>query len=89
MQTLENNSEKVKGFIRAIQVLFIIVFMLGAVWQSTIVFELTIQQFMMLYGALGAIVCEVIIRLLEWKFPEEETEEVVDESEPEKENSSG
>lgn len=63
--------------LRLIQALFAVVAIFGAIWQSTVFLRLTIQEFMMLYGAAGAVGCEVVIRLLEWKFPEKELEEDV------------
>lgn len=85
---LRENSGAVKGFVRALQVLFVIVAIFGAVWKSTLSLALSIQEFMMLYGVAGAAVCEAIIRVLDWKFPEPEDGERQsgDESTGEEEN---
>lgn len=67
--------------LRFVQALFLIAALCGAVWQSTLMLRLTIQEFLMLYGLVGAAACEVGVRLLEWKFPETEFE--AEEEEPE------
>lgn len=64
-----------KGGLTALQVIFAIVAVFGAVWESTLLLSLTIPEFMMLYGFFGVFACEIVKRALEWKFPEEELEE--------------
>lgn len=45
--------------IRMLEVVFIAMFILGIMWSGANVLNLTVPQFLMLYGAVGAGTCEV------------------------------
>lgn len=67
---LRENKESVKAYITALEIFLIIIAGFGAVWKSTLMFALSPQGFMMLYGAIGAIACEIVKRAIDWKFPD-------------------
>lgn len=48
--------------IRLVQLLCIGAFVFGALWEGTIVMNLTTPQFLMVYGGVGAVISEVIAR---------------------------
>jgi len=50
--------------IRFIQGICIAVFIFGGMWHGTEILQLTLPQFMMLYGAGGAILSEMIARIM-------------------------
>jgi hypothetical protein len=50
--------------IRIIEIISIAVFIFGSLWTGTDILQLTFPQFMMLYGAIGAAVSEIIARIL-------------------------
>jgi len=53
---------------RYIQILCIGAFVFGALWEGTIVMNLSTPQFLMVYGACGAILSEVLARLFKKKI---------------------
>jgi len=53
--------------IRYIEIICIGVFVFGALWEGTIVMNLTTPQFLMIYGGCGAIISEVLARLFKKK----------------------
>lgn len=54
--------------IRGIQVLCIGVFVFGALWEGTERFSMTTPQFLMTYGAAGAVISEVLARVFKKKI---------------------
>jgi len=71
----KENFGRLKIGLRFVQSLFVVAAIFGAMWQTTLALALSIQGFLMLYGASGAAACEIGVRLLEWKFPESGLEE--------------
>lgn len=71
----EEKKNEVKGLLTALEVLGAVVFIFGALWESAEVMTLSPQGFMMLYGALDVITCEIVKRVIDWKFPESEEDE--------------
>lgn len=53
---------------RFIEILCIGAFVFGSLWSGTEVMNLTTSQFMMLYGGSGAVISEVIARILKKKL---------------------
>ena len=53
--------------IRYIQILCIGAFVFGMLWEGTIVMNLSTPQFLMVYGASGAIISELLARLFKKK----------------------
>lgn len=53
--------------VRYIEMICIGVFVFGALWEGTIVMNLTTPQFLMVYGGCGALVSEVLSRLFKKK----------------------
>ena len=49
--------------IRLVQLICIGAFVFGALWEGTIRFNLTTPQFLMVYGATGAILSEALARM--------------------------
>ena len=70
-----DNGVKQNGILafRGIQVLGILAVVIGAMWQTADSLKLTIPQYLMLYGAMWAIISEVAIQVLKYKFREVET----------------
>jgi len=54
--------------IRAIEIFCIAVFIFGLLWEGTEILKLTMPEFLMLYGASGAIISEGVARLLQRKI---------------------
>ena len=55
---------------RCVQILGVLAFIVGIMWQTADSFRLTIPQYMMLYGGMWAVISEAAIQVLKWKFPE-------------------
>ena len=55
---------------RLIELICIAAVIFGALWEGTELFNLSLPQFLMLYGAMGAVVSELLARLLGKKKPE-------------------
>ena len=53
--------------IRYIELICIGAFVFGALWEGTIVMNLTTPQFLMVYGGCGALLSEVLARLFKKK----------------------
>ena len=53
--------------IRYIEMICIGVFVFGALWEGTIVMNLSTPQFLMIYGGCGALISEVLARLFKKK----------------------
>jgi len=70
----KENFGRLKIGLRFVQSLFVVAAIFGVMWQTTLYLALSIQGFLMFYGASGAAACEIGVRLLEWKFPESELE---------------
>jgi hypothetical protein len=49
--------------VRYIECFGIAIFIFGLLWNGTEVMKLTTPQFMMLYGGIGAVICEILARL--------------------------
>jgi hypothetical protein len=47
-----------------IELICVAAFLFGLLWQGADTLRLTVPQFMMLYGGVGAVVCEAMARLL-------------------------
>jgi hypothetical protein len=52
---------------RYIEIICAGAFIFGFLWNGTETLKLTISQFLMLYGGLGAVICEVLARLFSKK----------------------
>lgn len=52
---------------RYIEGLCIAIFVFGVLWNGTEVLKLSTPQFLMLYGGLGAVICELLARLFSKK----------------------
>lgn len=65
-----SNKKSYKQVFIGLQVLGAVVAVFGALWQGTESLSLSVPQFMMLYGVLDVAACEVVKRLLDWKFPD-------------------
>ncbi len=50
------------SIIRFVEIACIGLFVFGLIWNTSEILKLTVPQFMMLYGGVGAGVCESIIR---------------------------
>jgi len=61
--------EKHVGYLAAryIEIVCIALFIFGFLWNGTEVLNLTTPQFLMLYGGLGAILCEILARIFSKK----------------------
>lgn len=53
--------------IRLIECFCIALFIFGMLWNATEILKLTMPQFMMLYGGVGALVTEMVARILSKK----------------------
>ena len=53
--------------VRYIEGICIAVFVFGVLWNGTEVLKLSTPQFLMLYGGLGALICELFARLFSKK----------------------
>ena len=53
--------------VRYIEIICIAVFIFGLLWNGTEIMNLTTPQFMMLYGGVGGIICEILARLFSGK----------------------
>ena len=62
------NKEETYVIIRIVELLCIGAFLFGALWEGTIVMNLTTPQYFMLYGGVGAIITEVLARLFKKKI---------------------
>jgi len=67
---MKNDEKNGLGYIiaRYIQMICIGAFFFGLLWEGTIVINLNTPQFLMLYGATGAIVSEIIARIFKKKI---------------------
>jgi len=54
--------------VRAIEILCIAVFIFGLMWEGTEILKLTMPEFLMLYGGIGAVVSEGFARVLHRKI---------------------
>jgi len=65
---------KETGYIaaRILEFIFIAAVIFGAAWQGTETFNLTMPQFCMLYGSIGAVVSEIMARILKKKPKDKE-----------------
>ena len=62
---MENEEKKsVYLIIRYIEGLCIAVFVFGLLWNGTDVLKLSFSQFMILYGGMGAVISEVLARII-------------------------
>ena len=53
--------------VRYIEMICIGMFVFGALWEGTILLNLTTPQFLMVYGGCGALISEVLSRLFKKK----------------------
>ena len=53
--------------VRYIECFCIALFIFGILWNGTEILDLSTPQFLMLYGGLGAIICELMARLFSKK----------------------
>ena len=53
--------------VRYIEMICIGVFVFGALWEGTIVMNLSTPQFLMIYGGCGAVISEVLSRMFKKK----------------------
>jgi len=64
-------NEEIKEYsyigVRLIEFICIAAIIFGALWEGTEIFNLTLPQFLMLYGSLGAVVSEGLARILKKK----------------------
>lgn len=67
------------------EILGIAAFIFGAFWKGANVMALSPSEFLMLYGGLGAVICEIVARGLKGsaKFEEEKVEEKEEKKEKE------
>lgn len=49
---------------RMLELLFASAFVFGVMWQGAETFMLSVPQFLMLYGGLGALICDLVARAL-------------------------
>lgn len=64
------NKEKASDLyigLRFLEIVCIVVFMFGFMWHTSEVYELTLQQWMMLYGGSGALLIEAVVRIIKKK----------------------
>lgn len=52
---------------RYVQIICIGAFVFGALWEGTIIMNLSTPQFLMVYGGVGAVLSEVLARLFKKK----------------------
>ncbi len=81
---LEKN--KAKGIFTALEIVGAIVFIFGVMWQGAESLALEPQQWMMLYGLIDVLACEIIKRTIDHKFPEPEPDEGSDSGREEEES---
>jgi len=76
-----NEDYKRIGYVafRGLEVLSICIFIFGFMWNSTEMLKLSVQEFMMLYGGFGAVVCEILSRIFSSKKKEQIKETAVEE----------
>lgn len=60
----ETNRKYAYVAVRMLELLFASAFVFGIMWQGAESFMLSVPQFLMLYGGLGALVCELAARSL-------------------------
>jgi len=58
--------------LRIIEVLCIAVFVFGFLWEGTEILKLSLPQFMMLYGGMGAVISEMFSRFINRKLKKNE-----------------
>lgn len=58
--------------IRFIEIICVATVIFGVLWEGTETFNLTMPQFLMLYGGIGALVSEILARILSKKKSEKE-----------------
>jgi len=58
--------------LRIIEVLCIAVFVFGFLWEGTEILKLSLPQFMMLYGGMGAVISEMFSRFINKKLKKNE-----------------
>jgi len=65
-------NEEIKEYsyigVRLIEFICIAAVIFGALWEGTEIFNLTLPQFLMLYGTMGAVVSEALARVLKKKI---------------------
>ena len=66
---MEETKPAILDYLRLVQIICVALFVFGFLWNTTEVLNLTPPQFFMLYGACGALICEVICRLIIKKKP--------------------
>lgn len=54
--------------VRYIEIVCIGIFVFGALWEGTIVMNLSTPQYLMLYGGVGALISELLARLFKKKI---------------------
>jgi len=62
--------------IRYVEGICIAVFVFGFLWEGTEIFKLTLPQFLMLYGGIGALISEFIARFLHKQLKKKEPKKV-------------
>ena len=60
----EANQRRAYIGVRMLELLFAAALVFGMMWQGTETFRLSVPQFLMLYGGVGTLVCEVTARAL-------------------------
>jgi len=62
--------------IRFIEILCVAVVIFGSLWEGTEILNLSFPEFMMLYGGVGAVLSEIIARVLMKRIKKKENEEI-------------
>lgn len=76
MEETENTKNVYIAF-RYIEGICIAVFVFGFLWNGTDILQLTFPQFMMLYGGTGAVISELIARLIHKQLKKKEKKQEV------------
>jgi hypothetical protein len=68
MASYQNQEPSMKYLaFRYLEIICIGAFIFGFLWNGTEVMSLTTPQFMMLYGGMGAVICEILARVFSKK----------------------
>ena len=74
----QNTKESAYIAIRIIECLSVATFIFGTLWEGTEIFKLSAPEFLMLYGAAGAIISELLARIFHRHLKKNMTTEQVE-----------
>ncbi len=66
--TIQNTEPPIRYLaMRYLEIICVAIFIFGFLWNGTEVLNLTTPQFLMLYGGMGAVICEILARIFSKK----------------------